>query len=415
MHIFTSMTRRIAPIFAAIVLALPMSATAQNMFAPAVTINDTVITNYELRQRETLLTALRTPGDIQELALERLINERLQLAAAKRAGISITPDQVEAGIAEFAGRANLEPEQFLATLTSAGVAPESFRDFVTAGLAWRDHVRAKFGPKAQISDGEITNAIANTDTQPGDFSTARVLISELFLPADNPQVIAESEAIATRVKRITTLDGFAAAAREYSIGLSAPRGGRVETWVPLSNLPAPITQSFLTMNVGEVSDPFPLENAVVMFQLRALQEVPAEATEITSIDYAAYYIPGGNSEKAHDAARKLRAKVDVCDDLFGIAKNQPPEVLDRNSLPVSEIPQDVAIELAKLDVGESSTALTRADGQTLVFLMLCSRETGASAETSREVVQQRLFNQRLTSLAEGYLSELKADAIITFP
>ena len=61
----------------------------------------------------------------------------------------------------------------------------------------------------------------------------------------------------------------------------------------------------------------------------------------------------------------------------------------RGSLPPADIPQDIAIELSKLDPGEVSTALTRSGGETLVFLMLCARnapgvETASYLEHSHE-------------------------------
>ena len=42
-------------------LALPVSAAAQGLFAPAITVNDQVITGYELDQRARMLTLLNWP------------------------------------------------------------------------------------------------------------------------------------------------------------------------------------------------------------------------------------------------------------------------------------------------------------------------------------------------------------------
>ena len=77
-----------------------------------------------------------------------------------------------------------------------------------------------------------------------------------------------------------------------------------------------------------------------------------------------------------------------------------------------EIPQDVAYELAKLDRNEVSTALTRSNGQTLVFLMLCGRTPALAEDQDRESIRLQLRAQRLQSYAEGYLAQLKADARI---
>ena len=76
------------------------------------------------------------------------------------------------------------------------------------------------------------------------------------------------------------------------------------------------------------------------------------------------------------------------------------------------MPADIALELAKLDAGEVSTALTRSNGQTLVFLMLCGRSFDLSGAVSREGVALDLQNQRLATYAQGYLQQLRDEARI---
>ncbi len=73
----------------------------------------------------------------------------------------------------------------------------------------------------------------------------------------------------------------------------------------------------------------------------------------------------------------------------------------------------MALELAKLDAGEVSTALTRSNGKTLVLLMLCGRTADIAAEASREQIANVLIEQRLQSFSESYLEQLRADALIT--
>ena len=88
--------------------------------------------------------------------------------------------------------------------------------------------------------------------------------------------------------------------------------------------------------------PVPIPNAIAIFQLRAIEEIPAEG-EVTAIDYAAFYIPGGQSAGALQQAALLDARVDTCDDLYGVASGLPEGRLQRDSLPPGEIPGDVAL------------------------------------------------------------------------
>ena len=387
-------------------LAAPLWAQS-NLFAPVVRVNDRIITQFELNQRILFFQLLRAPGNHEEEALKRLIEERLQLDAANALGVSVSDEQVRTGMEEFASRANLSADEFVAALEGAGVAAESFQDFVRAGVAWRGVVSSRFGPRAQVSESEIDRALALGHSAGG----VRVLISEIFLPADTPQRRAAAERRATEISQINTIPAFASAARRYSAAPSRGRGGR-QDWIPIGNLPPALRAQVLTLSPGEVTAPINVPNAIALFQLRALEETEAAQANAVSVEFARYFIPGGRSADALAQATKIRNSIDTCDDLYGVAEGQPEERLLRDVLPVAEVAGDVAVELARLDEGEVSTNLTTADGQALVFLMLCGRTLELDEGTDREAVRASLLNQRLESYASGYLSELRADAVI---
>lgn len=384
---------------------------AQNQFAPAARVNDQVITNYELDQRARFMTLLRAPGDPNKAALKALINDRLQTQAARAAGISPSVEAVEAGMEEFAARANLSREEFIKALAGGGVSAETFRDFVSSGLAWRELVRARFGPRASISEAEVDRAIAQSSNKGG----LRVLLSEIILPANTPAATAQSQSRADKISKITTTAAFSAQARRFSASGTRGRGGKLD-WMPLSNLPAQVRGHVLALSPGQVTAPIPITNGILLFQLRGIEETQTTAPKDMALEYAALYIAGGRTAEAMKQAAKIKARADSCDDLYGIAKGWPEEQLQIDTLPIAEVPQDVAIELAKLDPGEVSTNLTRSNGETLVFLMLCGRTAELGEDTlSREDVRAQLVNQRLESYANGYLADLEADATIVYP
>ena len=388
--------------------AIPASA-QQGLFSPAITVNDRVITGYELQQRARMLTLLNAPGNPEQLAREQLIDDRLRMQAAGEMGIEVTEEEIAEGMAEFASRADLSAEQFNQALQQGGVAIETFRDFVRAGIAWRQVVQGRFGGQAQVGEAEIDRAL----TPQGGSSDVRVLLSELIMPIQQGNA-DEVRARAQRISQLTSTSEFSSAARQYSATASRDNGGRLP-WRNLSELPAQLRPILLGLSPGDVTDPLPLEGAVALFQLRDIEEAGYTPPEITGVEYAAYFMPGGRSPETLARARVLEQRVDRCDDLYGVAKGQPAEVLRRESVPVGDLPTDMAIELSKLDSGEVSTAITRNDGQTLMFLMLCGRSTGAGAgdgEQDRSQVAMSLRNQRLSTLADGYLAQLRSDARI---
>jgi peptidyl-prolyl cis-trans isomerase SurA len=348
---------------------------------------------------------LNAPGATREGALTSLIDERLRNEAVAEAGIELTPQGIEDSLAEFASRADLSTEEFTQALGQSGVSRETFRDFVVNSVGWRELVRARYASRVQITDAEINRALGETQG-----SGVRVLVSEIIIPAP-PQQAARVNALAEQISQSKSTAEFSNYASRYSATASRGRGGRLP-WQNLTDLPPSLQPLILNLAPGEVTDPLPIPNAVALFQLRDIEETSVAAPTYSEIEYAAYYIPGGRTETALAQAAQIRGRIDTCDDLYGIAKGQPAEVLERVKKAPSDIPQDVAIELSKLDTGEVSTTLTRANGQTLMLLMMCGRTAAANASASREDVTNALRQERLTGYAEQLLEQLRADARI---
>lgn len=373
-------------------------------FAPRLIVNDRAITNWEVDQRVQFLSLLNAPGDLEEEALNALIEDRLRDHAAAQIGIEASEEEIAAGMAEFAGRANLTTEKFIAELGKVGIAGETFRDFVAPSIAWRAVVRARFAGRLNVTEAEIDRAIT-LSTQRGN---ARVLLAEIILRADTPEFKAQSEELAKELSRsIKSTGAFSAAARKYSASRTAGAGGRTP-WVDLANLPPVIAGQVLTLAPGAVTEPIPIPNAIALFQLRALEENDPTEPETLAVEYARYLMP------AEDAARaqKVLTQIDTCDDLYGVAQDEPEENLIREAVPVAELPADVALELAKMDTDE---AVVLPGNGTLSVLMLCGRTPTLGEDIDRDAIRLRLTNQRLVSYADGLMEELKADAIIREP
>lgn len=404
---FSPLTSRLRSGFLAglAISAIAGIATAQGLFAPVITVNDQVITRYELEQRAEFLKLLGIPGNPDQLAREALIEDRLKLQAVKSVDLEITPEEIEAGIEELSSRTELSPEEFIKALEQGGVSVETLRDFAKVNVAWRDLIRGLYLSRARPSDAEIDRAIGS-----GGNGGVRVLLSELIIPV-TPQTQDQVDDLAAQVSQVRSFAAFSDAASKYSATQTRTNGGRMD-WINLNDLPPGLRPLILELTPGEVTDPIALPEAVALFQLRDIKESAVSAPRYSAIDYALYYLPGGRTPEAMGRAARIANDIDTCDDLYGIAKGQPPTQLEMLSQKPSEIPRDVAVELAKLDEGEVSTVLTRSNGQTLVLLMMCGRTAEANEEATREQVAQALIQQRLTAYAESYLDQLHADANI---
>ena len=407
----TKLGRGVGHSIAVATLALGASlapATAQNLFEPVAKVNNEAVTAYERNQRMAFMTLLRAPGDVRELVMDQLINEKLQLAEAERLGVEPDPEAVRQGMEEFASRGNLSVEQFLEMIAQAGIAAETFRDFVTAGITWREVARELFLEKVTITESEIDRAYAEAEPTPGQ----KFLLTEIVLPASSAASLKASRMRAERLAQIQTADEFSDAAKRFSIAPTRLNNGERD-WVDLQALPAPVQAAIRNVGEGATSRPVVLgEDGVAVYFVRDRETV--RTTNVgTLIDYAAFFIPGGRAQAALAEAAEIRAEVQVCDDLYPIARGLPTEQLVREEIPSGAVPANYKAELDNMDPGEISTNLTTSSGS-LVVLMLCNRRNDVPDSVSRTQVAESLRNQRIGALANDYLAELRANAVIEY-
>lgn len=432
--------------------ALPAGALAGPL-SPVAYVNNSAVTQYELDQRVRFLEILRAPDANREAALQALIDDRLKLQAARQMGIAVTDQGLEQGLAEFAGRANLSIEAFTEALAREGVDRQAYRDFVRAGVAWREVVRQRIVPTITVSDREVEQELTREIETP---IITQVLVSELVIPAPPGQEQA-ALALAQRLSETVTSAGeFSAAARRYSAVPSAAQGGQVP-WTLLENLAPGLRNIILGLQPGSISQPLTVQGAVVLFFLRDTRGRLRAGAEAQTVDYLELSLPS-----AAEGARILSV-ADSCETVYVEANNIPGDVIRRQTQSLDAVPLDVAQRLASLDPNEG-TVIDYGAGARLV--MLCDRTPSLIADTtpsttlpglpvparreqapaagaaeapnaqnaasdaaqaagvasdgapplrSREDVRAVIFNRKATLAADAYLAELRADALMRRP
>lgn len=413
-HAMTTMTRLLTLLALVLVLVLtlpfaPKPALAQTggSFAPVVTVNGLGITDYDISQRQRFMQLLNAAGTTREDAEKALIQDKLRIWAGKQIGMKLDEQGIQQGMNEFASRANLTGEKFVAELQKNGVDPATFREFVEAGVIWREVVRARFGPKVNISQADIDRAMM-PESQTG--KGVRVLISEAIIPAP-----PERERIAMgQARQLSAAKGegaFGALARQFSAAASRDRGGRLD-WMPLEKLPPQLRGAILRLKPGTATGPIQLNGAVAVFMLRAIGDGEAAAAP-EELSYMTFALGATGSEQAAKLTARVASDVRQCNQLYTVAKGLPATALtEHDKVAQSAIPTDIGLALAHLDLGETEV-LHR--GGSDVLVMLCDRQAipgkGETAPT-RDQVASALQNRALEGYAKGYMADLEADAVI---
>lgn len=383
--------------------AISGAAMAQNaepaVFRPVKLVNNDMISAFELSQRVKFLELLSFQGDVEQEAMNGLIDDRLRNEAAKRLGIVLSAEAVTAGMEEFASRGSLNAEQFIQLIGERGIAPETFRDFVSAGIIWREVVSQRYGGSVVISEAAVDRAMTNLQVD----SAQSVSLAEIVLNAQGDN--RDAALALARNLQIDFIKGraFSDAARAVSIAPSAGNGGVLPARL-LAEMPQEIAVLVRGLPPEGISTPIILNDKLYLYQKLASEIVPIDKSSAQSIDYAEISLP--SSANAAEEIAKLRANVDSCDDLYAYSAAQTGMAVIRHSA----AQPNAKSALLLLDIGEISPVLA---GNRAV--MLCARGFDPAKSASRDEVRAQLRGQRLSALATVYLSELRADALIRTP
>lgn len=379
---------------------------AQNKFEPIVTVNNRIVSHYELSQRLALLNVLQPNKISRKQVLKNLINERLLEQFSEQFKIKISEKKIEEELSVLANQFNVSNDVFLEELKKLNISKQTVTSFLKNRILLTEVVYFKFSNRAAISVDEVDSFIINGK------ASVELNLAEIVLPFryDNKEEILNL--VSSIKNRLSEGRKFESIAKEYSKSPTAVNGGDIG-WVPISQMPIDLGNKLLTANINEIIGPEIIENIVVLYKLIAMRDVPLFNNVNTELDYI---------EVSHSSESKLSLKETVllfedndnCLNLQFKLKNYESlsKNLTRTVVSSKKIDKEKLNYLEKLDSGEM--ALIGSNKQSdAILLMLCSRQQEIS-KSDRELARQFLISQRLNFLADGLLADLKSEAKIIY-
>jgi peptidyl-prolyl cis-trans isomerase SurA len=115
--------------------------------------------------------------------------------------------------------------------------------------------------------------------------------------------------------------------------------------------------------------------------------------------------------RAMSQARTVAGRIENCGQMAQVAQEASPGVYrELGSVPVNDLPQQVqSIAINQpIDVPSNPVRVNQGVG----LYLICGRQAGDEASQSRTAIGDRLGQQRLETLARGYLSDLRRAAVI---
>ncbi|WP_331036810.1 peptidylprolyl isomerase [Brevundimonas sp.] len=381
------------------------------------TVNDSIITGFDLRQRMLLLIAMTqvqpTPENIpaiQQQALNLLVDERLQnQELAKYETLVVTDAEVDAEIASMAQEVGATPQAYLGFLAQAGIRPSTLREQLRTQIGWTQLVGGRFQSRARVSRGAVDAALR----QISEAATKKqYLIGEIYLEAS--RVGGQQAALngaAQLVQQMVQGAPFQAVAQQFSAAPSATRGGDAG-WIVEGTVQPALQQALDQLEVGQLSRPIPVDGGVYIVYMRDKRD--GSSSSLVQIKQVMVELPETATEADVAAATQrleaLRPQL-TCDTMLQRATSE--QGLLGSDLGEADV-QNLAPQFQQVaraaEVGSISTPVRTPLGVHL--LGVCGRRAGGAEAVDARQVENGLFRQNLATLARRYMRDLREDALI---
>jgi peptidyl-prolyl cis-trans isomerase SurA len=404
----------------------------QNSTGVAATVNETVISNYDLDQRTALFIAtsgVRPTAEnlpqIRTQVLRTLEDETIEMQEAGKHKVTATRAEIEKALQNIAEDNKLTIDQLLSRISQTGVTATTFRQQISAQIIWQKLVSARYGPDVMISDQQLDEAM-NRLKQGAD--KPQFLLSEIYFGVDKPEeetnVRASAEQIAEQIKQGAP---FPTVAGQFSQSPSAADGGDIG-WVIQGQLADELDHALADLRPGQIAGPIRAEGGYYVLLLRDRREpagskMLAEAPVVdpnaaVSLDRFLIPLPPNPDAILKDRAMTLmnnvKSQTRSCADLPAIASQLQGTVYTRlGSVNPKDLDPQLREGLAMTGPGDAVKPFFSPAG--LELIQRCDgvpSKLGAFELPSREQLQQQLFVQQMSLYAKSYLRDLRRNAIV---
>jgi peptidyl-prolyl cis-trans isomerase SurA len=385
-------------------------------------VNGDVITQTDIDQRLALL-AIANGGEIpaeeldrlREQVLRNLIDETLQIQAAKTAKIEIKNSEIETALKRVAGNIKQTPEQLEAYLAANGSSIASMRRQIEGELSWQRLQRAKIESGISVGDDEVKAVLDRMTAAKG---TQEYRVGEIFLsstPATEAQTLDNANKILAQLRNGVSFAGYA---RQYSEASTAAVGGDLG-WVRPEQLPAPLAEAIRQMQPGSVSNPIPVPGGVSILAVqdtrRILTADPRDA--VLSLKQVSITFPKGTSrtqaEPLVDRFSAAARNIGGCGGAERIAGEFHGEVVQSDGVKMRDLPPSLQQLMLPMQVGQATQPFGSLE-EGVRILVICGRDETTADAPSFDQIYNQLADERINSRARRYLRDLRRDAVIEF-
>ena len=385
-------------------------------------VNGDVITQTDVDQRVALVAIAnggRVPeGELDSLrqqVLRNLIDETLQIQAAKAEKIEWKKADIDRTVERVAGNVKQSPDQLASFLESNNSSIRSLRRQIEGEIAWQRLQRAKIESGVSVGEDEVKAVLGKLNASKG---TEEYHVGEIFLSA-TPDTASQINANAAKIlEQLKNGASFAGYARQYSEASTAAVGGDLG-WVRPEQLPTPLAAAVRAMAPGTISNPIAVPGGVSILSVSDTRKIltrdPRDAT--LGLKQVSITFPKGTSREAAEpvVARFAEAARSIggCGGAEKLAAEFHGEVVQQDGVKMRDLPLALQQLMLPMQVGQATQPFgTLEEG--VRTLVICGRDEVDPTAPSYDEVYSQLNEERVNSRARRYLRDLRRDAVMEF-
>jgi len=265
-------------IFVAIINLLSSTLIAEDRYEIVVSIDNKVITNFDIQKEINYLLALNPSlnnlpkKQIYEIAKESLVREEIkEKEILKYYNINYKDPELSLLIENIYNRLNIANEnEFNKYLSNFDLSIEMISAKLAIEKAWNRLIFEKFNKFINLDELRLKKELEKNLSQPQ--TQNRYLISEILFQSKNDK---EYQEILRNIKKTIEENSFETAASIYSISDSSKNGGEIG-WVNKNEISDTIYNVLNKLSIGQFTQPIKIASGFLIIYLNDIKKEEQE-------------------------------------------------------------------------------------------------------------------------------------------
>lgn len=251
-------------------------------------VNDDIITKSEFShaiyttksQMEHEQISIPTTDVLHKQVLDQLINKRLQLQVAEKAGVQISDAELDSTIQRIADQNNMPVSMLYQSINQEGLSTEDYRRELRDQMTMQKLQQQEVAGKISISPQEINGFMKSHTWQSNsakEYHLEDILIplSDTPSPAEIQNAKSRAESVIAKLKQGKNFHDVAQAESGSS---NALEGGDLG-WRSLAEIPSAFTDEVTKMEAKQISSPIQTSNGIHVLHLLAARNLDGKSSK----------------------------------------------------------------------------------------------------------------------------------------